>query len=114
MFKKTLTTEQRLRKDAKVLRAFIAVYCRVHHLRHGAAVQCREQGRDYCAECHALLHYALQRNDRCPLEPKPACKDCDVRCYKPQMREKIREVMKFSGIYYVKRGRLDWLWHYFF
>ncbi|MEA3465448.1 MAG: nitrous oxide-stimulated promoter family protein [Thermodesulfobacteriota bacterium] len=106
--------EQRIAKDAKVLRAFIAVYCRAQHLKQGIPVHCHEQGKDYCDECYALLHYALQRNERCPLDPKPVCRQCAVHCYKPQMRRKIREVMKFSGIYYIKRGRLDWLWHYFF
>ncbi len=106
------TKAQRIAGDAKVLRTFIAVYCRERHLRHGAAVAVIEDGKQYCAECGALLHYALQRNDCCPLEPKPACRRCHVHCYNDLMRQKIRQVMKFSGIYFVKRGRLDWLWHY--
>lgn len=109
-----MTREQRLAKDEKVLRAFIAQYCRVHHLRHGAAEFAHENGHIYCQQCHDLLHYALQRDAKCPLDPKPTCRKCKVHCYKPQMREKIREVMAFSGKYYIKHGRLDWLWHYFF
>jgi len=109
--------QQRIAKDEKVLRAFIAVYCKVHHRdggeQSGGVSHC-DQGREYCPECYALLQYALQRNERCPLVPKPVCRHCTVHCYKPEMRQKIREVMKFSGIYYVKRGRLDWIWHYFF
>ncbi|PLX90342.1 MAG: nitrous oxide-stimulated promoter family protein [Desulfuromonas sp.] len=105
---------KRLAKDEKVLRAFIAIYCRQNHLKHGRPVQCRQWQRDYCEECAALLDYALKRLHHCPLNPKPACKDCPVHCYQSQRREQIRQVMKFSGIYYVKRGRLDWLWHYFF
>ena len=31
----------------------------------------------------------------------------------PEYRAKIKEVMRFSGIYFVKRGRLDWLVRYF-
>lgn len=102
---------RRIAKDEKVLRAFIAVYCHAHH--HGG-VRHRDQGREYCSECYALLLYALQRNERCPLIPKPVCRHCAVHCYKPEMRQRIRQVMKFSGIYYVKRGRFDWIWHYFF
>ncbi len=109
-----LSKARRIQRDGRVLRAFIAVYCREHHLKRGVAVHSHEQGRVYCAECHALLHYALQRNERCPLDPKPACRRCPVHCYKKQQRDKIRAVMKFSGRYYVMRGRLDWLWHYFF
>lgn len=108
---------QRIAKDEKVLRAFIAVYCREHHLKAGNASNQHthlDQGREYCPDCYALLNYALQRNERCPLVPKPVCRHCTVHCYKVEKREKIRKVMKFSGIYYIKRGRLDWLWHYFF
>lgn len=106
--------ERRLAKDEKVLRVFIAQYCHVHHLSQGEAEHCREHGNAYCQQCHELLHYALQRNARCPLDPKPACRKCEIHCYKPQMREQIRQVMKFSGSYYAKHGRIDWLWHYFF
>ena len=56
---------------------------------------------------------ALDRLDRCPQDPKPKCKDCAVHCYKPEYRRRIRAVMKFSGLYFVKRGRVDWLWKYF-
>lgn len=28
---------------------------------------------------------------------KTFCSNCRVHCYKPEMREKIREVMRFSG-----------------
>jgi hypothetical protein len=29
------------------------------------------------------------------------------------MREKMRQVMRFSGLHFVRRGRLDWLFKYF-
>ncbi|MGN0478669.1 MAG: nitrous oxide-stimulated promoter family protein, partial [Hominenteromicrobium sp.] len=38
------------------------------------------------------------RSDCCPfMETKTFCSNCKVHCYKPEMREKIREVMRFSG-----------------
>lgn len=41
---------------------------------------------------------AMQRSDKCPfMETKTFCSNCRVHCYKPEMREKIREVMRFSG-----------------
>jgi hypothetical protein len=40
------------------------------------------------------------------------CKKCTTPCYKGEYRSKIREIMKFSGIYLVKYGRLDVLYHY--
>ena len=49
-------------------------------------------------ECAALLDYACQRSDRCPfMETKTFCSNCKVHCYRPEMRRKIREVMRFSG-----------------
>lgn len=31
------------------------------------------------------------------METKTLCSNCKVHCYKPEMREKIRAVMRFSG-----------------
>lgn len=30
-------------------------------------------------------------------ETKTFCSNCKVHCYKPEMREKIRQVMRFAG-----------------
>jgi len=49
---------------------------------------------------------------RCPHSPKPMCKKCFTPCYRDDYRSRIREIMKFSGIYLVKHGRLDMLYHY--
>jgi hypothetical protein len=95
--------EVRIIKDEKILRRFIGVYCKE---KHGTL--------DLCPSCSELLNYALKRNEKCPLDPKPQCKNCKIHCYKPAMRIGMKEVMKFSGIWHIKRGRLDWLWHYFF
>ncbi|QAR34508.1 nitrous oxide-stimulated promoter family protein [Geovibrio thiophilus] len=95
--------EKRVIKDEKILRRFIGVFCRENH----------GSGKELCPECAELLAYALKRNEKCPLDPKPKCRDCKIHCYKAEMRRKIREVMKFSGIWHIKRGRLDWVLHYF-
>lgn len=51
-----------------------------------------------CPECRELAEYAVMRSDRCPfMETKTFCSNCRVHCYKPEMREKIRKVMRFSG-----------------
>ena len=62
----------------------------------------------------AFLLYACERRLRCPLEEKPACKHCPVHCYRPGHREKVREIMRFSGRHLIRRGRLDLLWRYLF
>jgi pentatricopeptide repeat protein len=102
--------EKRIKKDAKVLKAFINAYCKENHIKKGISVY----KDNLCKECYELLEYALKKNEKCPLNPKPLCKNCHVHCYKPEKREKIKEIMRFSGIYFIKRGRLDWVWHYFF
>ena len=51
-----------------------------------------------CPQCQTLLDYALQRLERCRFgEDKPSCTRCPVHCYKPAMREQIRQVMRYSG-----------------
>ena len=87
-----------------MLAKFVEVYCRRKH-----------DGQDggLCAECADLLAYAQERLARCPFDPKPKCKDCTSHCYAESYRSRIREVMKFSGIHFVKHGRLDWLIKYF-
>ena len=91
-------------RDLAILRRFIHVYCaRHHHSPRGTL----------CAECSALLSYARGRLASCPYDPKPKCRHCQTHCYKPEMRARIRVVMRYSGMYYVKRGRLDWLLKYF-
>jgi len=105
-------------KDLRVLALFTSVYCADHHSgQETASADLDLAGASdyrYCAECADFLHYALERRQRCALQPKPACKHCKVHCYRPGHREKIREVMRYSGKTLIKRGRLDLLWHYFF
>lgn len=50
-----------------------------------------------CGDCDALLLYAAGRLAKCPHHPKPACKKCPTHCFSPEMREKIRAVMRHAG-----------------
>ena len=66
----------------------IRVYCKGQH---GT-----KQG--LCEDCAALERYAHLRSDRCPfMENKTFCSNCKVHCYKPEMRDRIRAVMRYSG-----------------
>ena len=91
-------------KDLYVLTRFVEVYCDRKHATAGGAL---------CPECRELLEYAAGRLHACPYDPKPKCKECKTHCYAPERRQRIREVMKFSGMHFVKRGRVDWLVKYF-
>ena len=53
---------------------------------------------EVCEACSALLDYAYQRLDHCKFgENKPTCKKCPIHCYKPDMKELMREVMRYAG-----------------
>jgi len=93
------------RKELRIVERFIEVYCSAHH---------GTTSGELCGECSDLLEYARERLAKCPHDPKPKCKNCKTHCYSPEYRRKIREVMRYSGMYFVKRGRLDWIVKYYF
>lgn len=70
----------------------IAMYCRDHH---GDAVR---DAAGLCPECAALRLYARQRLERCRYgAAKPTCLSCPTHCYRRDLRECVREVMRYSG-----------------
>ena len=75
--------------EKRLLSQMIAIYCRRnHHTPKGKL----------CEECAALEQYALSRSEHCRfMEEKTFCSNCKSHCYKPDMREKIRSVMRYSG-----------------
>jgi len=74
-------------KEKQIVNLMVELYCRKNHGVGGI-----------CVDCEELLDYASKRLDNCVFgDEKPACKHCPVHCYKPAMREKIREVMRWSG-----------------
>ena len=81
------TATKREREKAMVSE-MIALYCRKNHHTHG----------QLCDECAARDNYARTRVEHGPfMETKTFCSNCRVHCYKPDIREKIRVVMRFSG-----------------
>jgi hypothetical protein len=79
---------KRIAREKKTVAAMLRIFCRLRHGRRG----------ELCAECEELHRYAMSRLDRCPFgEDKPTCATCPIHCYKPQSRERIREVMRFAG-----------------
>ena len=104
----------RIADEKKVVALMIRIYCRRH---------CRQQGQNaitdqtdrtgdtnqadnssrtatspLCPECAALLDYALRRLDSCRFgNGKPSCRKCPVHCYRADMRERIRTVMRWAG-----------------
>ncbi len=83
----------RMQREWRTLDAMIAITCR------GNGHAGRTGGRRaLCPDCAELRAYAEQRLLRCPFgEEKPTCNNCQVHCYRPEMRQRVRAVMIFAG-----------------
>jgi hypothetical protein len=107
--------------DIRTLMKFTGIYCRENHEEEKALFsfklfdikEIEKKEISLCQDCSRLLTYGLTMRLKCPHDPKPMCKKCETQCYHGDYKSKIREVMKFSGMYVVKRGRVDLLYHYF-
>ena len=79
----------RLSRELKTITAMVKIYCRKHHV-------CRKG--TVCEDCTEFLKYAEQRLTHCPFEEqKPTCGKCSIHCYKKQMQDKAKQIMRFSG-----------------
>ncbi len=77
----------KIEREKRIVSKMIALYCRK-----------RLGTKDMPEEYKALEEYAHRRLEGCKFqEKKPACKRCPIHCYKPDMREKIRNVMRWAG-----------------
>ncbi len=82
------SVEDKRRREKQVVELMIRLYCRKHHGARGAL----------CPRCQALADYAAARSDHCPfMQTKTFCSNCKVHCYRADMREQIRAVMRFAG-----------------
>ena len=80
--------EKKRQQEKEMVSQMIHLYCKKQH----------ESKGKLCEECKSLKDYSILRIDRCPfMETKTFCSNCKVHCYKADMREKIRKVMRFSG-----------------
>lgn len=77
----------KIEKEQRTVEQMIRLYCRR-----------REGNRVICPDCLALLEYARTRLAKCPFgEGKTSCRKCAVHCYRPDMKGRIKIVMRFSG-----------------
>ncbi len=83
-----------MRRELATIEIMIRRYCRENHQRP----QDDHDREQLCPDCSELLAYARKRLQACPFqEGKTTCGKCSIHCYKPQMREKIREIMRHIG-----------------
>lgn len=83
-------------KEKRLIPIMIERYCKGNH-----SAERKMQGLnsgEICAKCNELKEYALLRLDKCPFKAdKKFCSFCKIHCYKSEMRERIKAVMKYSG-----------------
>ena len=118
MLKKEISDKEKA--DIRTLVRFVMIFCKKKNNREKTpfsfkSFDIKEIERkeiSLCSDCSRLLTYGLTMRLKCPNDPKPMCKKCETQCYHSEYKAKIREVMKFSGMYLVKHGRLDMLYHF--
>jgi hypothetical protein len=108
------------KNDIRILMKFVGIYCRENHnggkflflFKPFDIKEIEKKEICLCPNCTRLLTYGLTMRLTCPHDPKPMCKKCGTQCYHGEYQSKIREVMKFSGMYMIKHGRVDLIYHY--
>lgn len=85
-------TEKKRQKEQYIVEEMIRLYCRKNHSDEWKKTD------QMCRTCRELSDYAKLRSQKCPfMKEKTFCVNCKVHCYKPEKREQIRQVMRFSG-----------------
>ena len=116
--------DSKKKKDIVVLANFVQIYCRENHkdeVKESFNIKDErpngllgEKKIELCQNCSKLLSHGIAKLILCPYDPKPSCKKCETHCYAPGYREKVRQVMRFSGMYSIKHGRVDLIKRYWF
>jgi hypothetical protein len=78
----------KIQYEKETIERMLVLYCKLkHHSSNGL-----------CSQCAELKEYAHIRLNKCKYgEKKPACKNCPVHCYKPDRRDAMKQVMRFTG-----------------
>lgn len=88
----------RLDREINTLKVMIQMYCEGKKIRPDEAT--------------ALTAYTVNQAANCRYgDTKPECEKCKTHCYKPEMREKIKKVMKWSGPRMIYRHPIMLIYH---
>jgi hypothetical protein len=84
------TPDRKIRRNIlfnhKLITRMIQMHCRIRHK------------QKLCPECRELLDYALKKLEICPLKnDKPPCSLCHIHCYQGEWKNRILDVMRFTG-----------------
>ncbi len=88
--------------EKKVVTKMILIYCKSQH----------NTSSGLCSQCLKLRNYAMLRLEKCPFgEQKPTCESCAIHCYGDNMRQEIRNVMRFAGLRMIFIHPIDAIHH---
>jgi MOSC domain-containing protein YiiM len=82
------TLSRRIRRELHTITTMVKMYCRDHH----------QPPIVPCLTCQKLIDYAEKRVLHCPFAwEKPTCLNCAVHCFKSDIRNQVRAVMRYAG-----------------
>jgi hypothetical protein len=82
-----LSNIHRTNREKKTVKKMIELFCKINH-------KCNE----LCDDCKYIMNYSFSKLDKCPFgSEKPTCLNCIIHCYQTGQRERVREIMRFSG-----------------
>ncbi|MCK4258874.1 MAG: nitrous oxide-stimulated promoter family protein [Halanaerobiales bacterium] len=83
-----LSDNNRINREKKTIENMIKLYCKKNH----------KSNKYLCKEYAELLNYSNKRLDSCRFgENKPTCGKCKIHCYKKEMRDRMKSVMRYAG-----------------
>lgn len=93
----TPRTARRREREKRTLSQMIAIHCAGSH-DVATRTERAHCGEAVCPECARLDAYAVARTERCRnMDVKTSCEECGNHCYRPDMREAVRAVMRYAG-----------------
>ena len=78
----------RIEREKRTVGIMVKMYCDHNHVKIGSL----------CSECNELTEFANEKINRCVFQKnKPVCSECQIHCYRQEMRAKIKVVMRYAG-----------------
>ncbi|WP_428865270.1 nitrous oxide-stimulated promoter family protein [Clostridium sediminicola] len=78
----------RIEREKNTVEKMIKLYCKQNH----------KFEKGLCEECTELLNYSKARLEHCKFGiNKPVCGKCTIHCYRKDMQDKIKSIMKSVG-----------------
>ncbi len=98
-----LTLEpKRISRERKTIKSMVEIYCESKH----------SHSEGICPNCKEVLEYCNLRISNCAFgNAKPACSECPIHCFKPEMKKRIKTIMRFAGPKMVFRHPIFSIFH---